>query len=304
MKIVITGGTGFIGQHTVRKLHEEGHDLLLLVRKKTEMFKDLDRITYTKCDISKSKTYQKRVEEFIPDAAIHLAWEGIPDWNSLELCIKNLNMSLTLMKTLAKIGCKTFISSGSCWEYGLDQGEMNEEKSIKEKNMYTATKHSFHIIGKQIAKQHSMKLTWLRIFYAYGPGQRCGALIPTLITALHKGEKPDIQNTRNKTDFVYVKDVANAFAMIIKKAETEGTFNIGSGKATSNYDIITKVYKACGKQVDISKTEPSPNDLNFWADISKIKQDVGWEPKTPLDEGIKQTIKQMIAAGKSRMQLN
>src|SRR3989338_323994 len=125
MKIFVTGGTGFNGRYIVEKLREQEQELLVLTRNKSydSKYKNIRPIYGDLSDLSE---LEKTLEDFSPDVSIHLAWEGIPYDYGPEMSEKNLQRSKNLMDLLIKIGCTKIIGTGTCWEYGREKGELNE----------------------------------------------------------------------------------------------------------------------------------------------------------------------------------
>lgn len=257
MRIFITGGTGFIGKHLVKKLREDKNNELFLLSK----------------DLADIKTWKKEVKDFKPEATIHLAWEGLPDY-SAETSIKNLKYGLDLMNVLAQTGCKTVLAVGTCWEI-LEQPF----------NAFSAAKNALHLLGREIAKENNINFIWARLFYVYGPKQRETSLIPYLINCQRKGKTPEIKNPEAKNDFIYIEDVVEALAAIIKKCQKNAVYNIGSGKLTGIQEIMKIIFP------DFEILESEDNlDNGPCADILKIKKEIGWEPKTNINQGIKKMI--------------
>lgn len=256
MRIFITGGTGFIGKHLVKKLREDKNNELFLLSK----------------DLAYINDWKKEIEDFKPEACIHLAWDGLPDY-SAEISIKNLKYGLDLMNLLTKLQCKKVLMVGSSWEL-LPQPF----------NAFSAAKNALYWLSEEIAKENNINFIWARLFYVYGPGQRESSLIPHLINCKKAGEKPEIKTPDAKNDFIYVEDIAEALAMIIKKCQKSAVYNIGSGYLTNVQDIIKIIF-------DDYRLEKS-NDKNngICADISRIKKEIGWEPKTNIKQGIQKTI--------------
>lgn len=286
MRIFVTGGTGFIGKHLVRKLQERGHSLLLLSQKPLE---DIDFIEGDLADIDKWKA---EVEKFKPDACIYLAWEGLPDYSAV-ISIRNLEYGIKLFRFLAEIGCKTILSTGTCWEYGQQSGKLSEDMALKPLNAFTAAKNSLHWLGKEIAKENNMQFIWTRLFYVYGPGQRETSLIPYLINCAKTGKTPEIKNPSNKNDFIYITDVVRAIVLLLKHCKKGGIYNIGSGKLTAVKDIveiIAKKFDIYEEWKNIIPLKINTLATNFYADISKIKGEIDWELKVGIEQGIQKTI--------------
>lgn len=290
MKIFITGGTGFIGKHVVNKLQNE--ELLILHQKNiANLPKTAKFIKGTLADIQK---WRGKVKKFKPDVTIHLAWQGIPDY-SIGMSMKNLHQGLELYKFLASIKCKTVLTTGSCWEYGGQKGKLTEKTLPKPFNAFTAAKNSLYMIGHEIAKEADINFIWIRLFYVYGPGQRKESLIPYLISCAKDKKAPEIKNPQASNDFIYVEDVADAIAQLISKQEKSDIFNIGSGKLTSIQDIIDSIFDLYKMKKQLKKAGAKQTDTLslFYADISKIKQEIGWKPNINIKEGIKKTMESL-----------
>jgi len=264
MRIFVTGGKGFIGRHVVERLRLDGHELLVLSK-----------------NLADIEQWKGEITSFKPDWTIHLAWEGIPDYGA-EMSARNLIYGLNLMKILADSGCRSVLGVGSCWEYGQETGEIQEGLPPRTTNAFTAAKNTLYYLSQQIAEENDMQFVWARLFYVYGPGQKETSLVPHLVKQYLTKQEPEIKNPNGGNDFVYVKDVAEALALIIEKCpHKKAVYNIGSGQLTGVGEIVNLIYD---KNLGVS----SPN--GFWADISSIKRDIGWRPLTDINTGVKEVV--------------
>ncbi len=293
MKVFITGGTGFIGRHVVQELQGSGNTLLLLSRQsgKARSLSAMANVSVVEGDLSDIGGWRSEVERFRPDAAIHLAWEGLPDYSAGKSA-SNLKYGLDLLTMLAEAGCKSTVSTGSCWEYGEQSGKVGEDMPVYPYNAFTAAKDALHRMGREIARESGMNFIWTRLFYVYGPGQKETSLIPYIIVSVKNGKKPELKTPSARNDFVYVGDVARAIAAILKKTPEYGVYNIGSGVITGVRQIIEII---CNKfdfscKINGSDEAAGSPSFNFQADISKIINDTGWGPEAGIEEGIQRTI--------------
>ena len=295
MRVFLTGATGFIGRYVLKHLGKEDYNILLLTRASKENFssiiksKKVDIVSGNLSDINK---WKDKLIQFKPDTTIHMAWEGIPDYG-VKTSIKNLKYGLNLFEELADLGCKKIICTGSCWEYGQNQGEISEDLPVKSSNAFTAAKNALHLFGREIAKENNMQFIWTRLFYVYGSGQRENSLIPHIIKCVKEGKELKIKTPSARNDFIYAEDVSKAIVAILKKCNQGTVYNIGSGYSTSIQDIIKIAYSKLNFQYkpkdNIFNTKNVYSD-DFWADISKIKKETGWEPKIDIENGIKKII--------------
>jgi UDP-glucose 4-epimerase len=293
MRILVTGGTGFIGTQVVKALQREGNTLRLLSRNPAASVRrpEMAALDFIQGDLSHLDGWRHEVERFQPQAAIHLAWESIPNYDA-RTSARNLNQGLNLISLLAEVGCEAVVCTGSCWEYGERFGQLGEELTPKSSNPFTAAKNALHFMGREIARENHLKFAWTRLFFVYGPGQRGNSLIPHVIDRVQRGEPTGIKAPSAKNDFVYVEDAARAICAILEQPPEYGVYNIGSGRATSVRQVVETIFDKLDlpdrDSLADNPTEDSP--VNFWADISKIERDFGWQPETGIDQGIQQVI--------------
>lgn len=291
MRVFITGGTGFIGRHTIEELKKRKHRLLILSREARSKERGVDFIKGGLADIPKWKS---RLKKFRPEAAVHLAWEGIPDF-SYPLCVKNLEGGIALFSALAEIGCKKIVTTGTGWEWGGRTGRIPDDIAVEPVSAIVAAKQSLRFMGETLAREKGMDFIWLRPFVPYGPGQRAGSLIPHIIRSVDAGTPLRLKNSLAQGDFVYVGDVARAIVLAVSRGKGIAVYNIGSGKLSAARDIAVMVCKemgAGGKYVSDFKNSargrllPAP-----YADIRKIRKEIGWRPTTSLGVGIRKTVR-------------
>ena len=291
MKIFITGAAGFIGHHVVELLAAKHHDLMLLVRNKTKYLEDYGRkkqIKFIIGDLLNIEKLKESICKFKPDAVLHLAWEGLPDY-SVQICSQNLKYTVDLFTIAAESGCEAIISTGSCWEYKKKAGSVKENSACETTKIFSAVKNSLCLMGEAISKEYGIKFYWPRIFFVYGPGQRKTSLIPYIIESLKNNRIPEINNPDNKNDFVYVKDVAKALVSIIEKKPDKIIYNVGSGYSTSVSKIISILQEIAGfDNMSLNHSKGIGDD--FWADISSIQKDLKWSPEYSIKKGIKETV--------------
>ena len=293
MKIFITGGTGFIGSHLVPKLVSRKHRLLLLTRGKPRKEYGTS-VRFVKGDLRNPGVWEGAVRKFKPDAIIHLAWEGIEARDfGLDMSSVNLIASLRLIAFAAEIGCKRFLSTGSCWEYGVVGGRVKESDTLQTPNhvpAFVIAKRAIRDMGERFSIENGMRFLWARLFFVYGPGQRSGSLIPHLAHSIKDGVNLDIQNKAGGNDFVFVEDVAEALLEILEKSkEQNAVYNIGSGRLIGVGKVVREVCKNFHFPVPqwcFSRVRPK----GFYASIAKMKREIGWSPKTSFPEGVRKTL--------------
>lgn len=281
-RIFITGGSGFIGQHLVRHLAEQGHDLLLLTN--SRQVPSVGRAEVITGNLANIKDLEQAIESFKPDAAIHLAWQGIPDYG-IQQSLANLFQGISLMQTLANVGCNHVLYTGSLWEYAANEGKVAEDSPLSNDNPFKAAKNALNMIAQHIAAEAGITFVWTRLFYVYGPGQKASSLLPNLIRAARSGETLPIRNPFSKHDFVYVGDVANALSLLVNSEKT-GTYNVGSGDLTPIYKLVNTTLEELNLESPFAKLADD-GSKGISADLTRIIGAVGWEPKVDLLDGIR-----------------
>ena len=291
IRVLVTGATGFIGKPLTKALIDAGCEVLALVRKAPARQAE---IKWLEVDLSKAGAYHDAIADFAPEVVIHLAWQGIPDY-SLENSLINLNHSLGLLSFVVGLeSCKKVIVSGSCWEYADAKGECLEDDVSKPQNDFTWAKHAIRSWLEIHCTKYKVEYAWLRIFYVYGPGQRSGSLLPTILTSLQEDTVPSINTPYNANDYVYIDDVVEAFMMAVKKSFESGVYNVGFGESVKALEICRLAESIVNGSENLTEqlAEIAPVTVStddFWASLVKVRRHLGWTPKTSLVDGILET---------------
>jgi len=293
MRILITGATGFVGRAVLRQLIPQSYQVLALTRNLPP--EELGSVQWHVADLGDVKTYLAKLEEFRPEAVIHLAWQDIPDF-SLPTSLANLNQSLQFLQSVIdqKL-CKKILIAGSCFELNINQGECLENVTGTPKNHFTWAKHALRDWLLMQTNKQPIEIGWMRIFYVYGPYQRSASLIPTILRHLKDASLPPLKTPFNANDFIYVDDVADAFVKALETSWPSGIFNIGSGQSTTVLDVCRLAEKTFFSTTKLSElleanTVSVPaNLLNFWANCNRSHTLLGWQSRTSLQDGLSKT---------------
>lgn len=292
MKILITGGAGFIGSHLAEKLVNLKHDVIILDNLSTGRLENikhlLHKIKFIKCDISRDYNffkYFKSVDKVFHIAALADIVPSIED--PYQYFNANVKGTLNVVKACKdhKIKKLVFTASSSC--YGIPKNYPTpENEKISLEYPYAFTKN----IGEQIilhwSKIYNINVTSIRLFNVYGTRSRTsgtyGAMFGVFLAQkLAKKPYTVVGNGKQKRDFTYVSDVVDALILASKYKKSSEIFNVGSGKPVSVNYIIKLLG---GKVVSIPK-RPSEPDITH-ADISKIKKKLKWKPKISIEKGV------------------
>lgn len=295
MKILVTGGTGFIGKKIIEFLDNSSNETLLLTRSTSNLYYQKVKTLY--CDLNNIAESESHIIKFKPDILVHLAWENIPDYSEYT-SKKNYSNSINFIKfIIKKTKCFKIIISGSCLEYndGKIIGECKEDLDVKPVNPFGYYKYKIYEETKKLAKEKGLIINWLRLFYVYGPGQRKNSIIPTITNCIKDNKKLEINQPFNKNDFIYVDDVKKIITQFIKYEFASGIYNIGSGSATEIIQLVKIIEKILLNNETITNkmmlnSRKADTKLNFYANIEKIRNKINNLSITSLEEGVKKSI--------------
>jgi len=292
--VLITGGTGFIGSHVIESLLINKFNVILLKRTSSDVWRIKEflkkMILY---DIDKIELDTIFKENKI-DAVIHLAtyYKKYHDYEDIERMIySNITFPTKLLDLCSKYDVRYFINTGTFFEYNIDTLPIKEEENKKPFNLYSSTKISFEDIVKFYSDK--LKVITLRIFSPYGEKDNQYKLIPTLIKKAVKNEEIHLSEGFQKLDFIYVKDIANAYISAVKNIENINnleSFNIGTGFPYSIREIVTLLQEILDKDIKVVWGSPAQDIPICYADITKAKSLLKWYPVYSLKEGLSRTV--------------
>ncbi len=288
MKILVTGATGFIGNHVVDRLLLDGHDLLVATIEPSRVPPDwaVHRIDFQD---SLGSLDESQIQRFGPDALLHLAWGGIPNLD-VAWSLTNVAISARVLSTALASGVKRVVGVGSCREYLAGGGGKSEKDSPSEHaDVFAQAKASVMHLFRAAGEHHSAEWRWARPFFVYGPGQRSDSLIPAAIAKAAAGGELTVASPRAAVDFVNVTDVAEAVCLLATSPGPSGAFNIGSGHAHNVASVAAWVAQEWrGEQSGQILTGSEPEA--WWSDNTAISEGYGWAPTVTLEAGIRDLI--------------
>jgi UDP-glucose 4-epimerase len=297
VRLFITGASGFVGAATLSAALASGHEVAAAVRpgnpaQRLAQFEG--RYRRLPLDLRKSGEVASALDEFRPNAVLHLAWSGVASAARFERAqiTDNIEVACALAEAAANAGASTFVGLGSQAEYGAGS-TMVEEAPLRPTTLYGAAKVATLYLTRQLARQAGVRHVWLRLFSAYGPGDNDGWMIPTLIEEMLAGRRPRTTLGTQQWDWLYVEDAARAIVAVATKPLAEGVFNLGSGQAVTVRSVIEQIrdLAAPGMELLYGEIPFRPDQvMHMKADISRLAAAVGWSPHTPLAEGLAATV--------------
>ncbi len=307
MKIVVTGGAGFIGSNLVDTLLNAGHTVVVIDNLSTGKFENLynvkeaakqNRFSFHQMDIrDPSAVVAFRGQD--TDVVMHLAAQ--PDVrysvrNPVEDADINILGTINLLQLSAEAGVRKFIysSSGGCIYGQPDSLPVSEEAPRKAISPYGVSKNVTEEYLRYYMEAHGLNYTSLALANVYGPRQNPfgeAGVVAIFIGRIMDGVNPTIYGDGEQTrDFLYVDDAVEAYIKAIDRGEGE-TINIGTGVETSVNQIYRQLSEICDFDGEPVYAPPRKGELDRIAlDITKAEATLGWTPRTSLVDGLKKTV--------------
>lgn len=298
MKVLVTGGAGFIGSHVLDLLIENGYEVVIVDNLSTgkEEFINKKAIFYKK-DITDDDLYEI-FEKEKPDYVIHQAAQ-IDVQKSIDNPVFDVKVNVlgtvNLLECCRKSGVKKVVYASSAAVYGNPKYfPIDEGHRINPISYYGISKHTPEHYFEVYSQLYGLKYTILRYANVYRIRQDPkgeGGVISIFIDKMLKGERPIIFGDGNQTrDFVYVKDVAKANLLALERGDNE-VVNISTGKPTSINELVEMMNKIMNTSLEPIYTEPRKGDIvHSYLDNKKALDVLGWKPEYSLEEGLKETI--------------
>jgi nucleoside-diphosphate-sugar epimerase len=297
MRLLITGATGFVGAKTLELALAAGHEVAATVRPQSparRLAPFEGRYHQLSVELSDGHALTKEVAAFRPESIIHLAWAGVANAARFDhtQISENIGAACALVEAGAAAGCSAFIGTGSQGEYGAGSA-MLEDTLPSPSTLYGAAKVSTLYLTRQLAAQSGMRHAWLRLFSTYGPDDNEGWLIPTLITKMLRGERPQTTLGTQEWDWLHVDDVARGLLAAATAAAAQGVFNLGSGEAIPVRKAIETIrdLAAPGMELVFGEIPFRPDQvMHMQANIERLKRATSWAPQVAFAEGIARTV--------------
>lgn len=288
-RLLLTGASGFVGGHVLATAFEAGHEVAVLTHSK-DWRPDSDHVRVFRASAS-DEVLTSDLQGFAPDAAILLAWAGIPDY-SARWSMVSLEANLRSIRLALEASVRRIVASGSCWEYAAPSGPISEDATTRADAPFQFAKAALLRFLSSVCDETAVGWRWARLFYVYGPGQRDEALVPTCLNAWRSGYAPSLKDEEAAVDLIHVQDVADALLLMATEAGPSGIFNVGSGAATRVGDVS----RAVRALVDGRPYDPPTTAGGFWADNSLVGSAYGWSPRITLAQGLTDWVR-LPAAG-------
>lgn len=318
MRVLVTGGAGYIGSHTVVALLEAGHDVLViddLSNSSPESLRRVARITgrepgFVEANVRDEARLAEAFVDFEPDSVIHFAgWKAVGESTQIPLTYyrENLGSTISLLEAMAAHGCRRIVFSSSATVYGASEPPFTEDSPTGATNPYGHTKHMIEqILADTAAADPTLAVAALRYFNPIGahPSGLIGEdpkgipnnLLPFVaqVAAGRRdhlsvfGDDYDTPDGTGVRDYIHVLDLAAGHLAALEKLVTSPghhVWNLGTGRGTSVLEVVKAYEKASGVTIPYQVVARRPGDVAAsYADPSRAERELGWRATRGIEE--------------------
>lgn len=298
-RILVTGAAGFIGSHLVDRLVADGREVMGVdaftsyysrERKERNLVSAKEETGFS---LVEGDLLALDLEDLLRDveAVVHLAGEpGVRrSWgvHFRKYVERNVMTTQRLLEAVCRAGDVRFVYASSSSVYGGDGGgPVDEDHSRRPASPYAASKLAAEELVGLYRRERSVPTTALRYFTVYGPRQRPEMALSRFISAVNRGRPVEVYGDgRQIRDMTYVADAVDATAAALEAAP--GVYNVGGGVRSTVNEMLAAVRRVTGVELDVRYGPAAPGDVrSTWADSRRAARELGYSPKTGLEEGI------------------
>ena len=264
-----------MGRHVMSELLKYDHTIIVAGRNIN--LSESKKINFISFDLDKLDSNKNYFEHFTqPDLLIHLAWQGLPNYKSLFHFENNLPVHYSFLKNMVVNGLKNLTVTGTCFEYGMQEGCLSEDMITDPQNPYALAKDTLGKFLFELKKKNDFDLKWIRLFYMYGAGQNSNSLLSQLQAALNKGDEIfNMSGGEQERDYLPVEKVAGYVAKIALQNKIEGIINCCSGKPIKVKQLVENYLVKTNQKIKLNfgyYPYPDYEPMSFWGDDTKLKQ--------------------------------
>lgn len=305
MKALIIGGAGFVGGYLIDHLQQRCKWSIAVTKLQNEEI-DRENTEVLDLNILNRNEICELLQKVRPDYIFHLAAQSsvAVSWKNPALTIDvNIKGAINVLDAVRTLDYKPrILLIGSGEEYGHvknDEMPVNEYNRLGPGNIYAVTKVAQNMIGKIYADAYDMDIIMARAFNHIGPNQSPQFVVADFckqVAEIEAGKREPVIHVGNLSavrDFTDVRDVVGAYAVLVQQGRAGETYNIGGGKVIAIKDILNMILSlSCRKiAVQVEESRMRPVDVSIIeADTSKIRNEIGWEPKIRLEQTIEETL--------------
>jgi dolichol-phosphate mannosyltransferase len=295
MRALVTGAGGFVGANLARRLVADGHDVHLVVRPDALppwRLEGVDAPRYP-ADLRNAAAVGAAVRAARPQWVFHCAAYGAYSWetDAARMRATNVHGTAHLLAACRAAGFEVFVNTGSSSEYGFKRGAPAETDAAEPNSPYALSKLLATEHCAEDARRHGGAVATLRLYSVYGPYEEPARLMPAMLAAASSRLLPPLAHPATARDFVHVEDVCDAYLTVARlpPGEPGRVFNVGTGVQTTLREVVELVRGMFDVPMAPAwSSMPARSwDTDSWrADITRIRAELGWEPRHSLATGL------------------
>jgi nucleoside-diphosphate-sugar epimerase len=287
-RVLVTGPSGFIGTHCLRRLTRADCEIHAVNRSGRE--EPSAGVTWHAADLREVDQILPLIAKIRPTHLLHGAWIATPGlYGHSPENFAWLKSTIVVADAFGAHGGARFVGIGSSAEYDPDERPcIEDETPIRPATIYGKCKAASWLAVQAAAQRHGFSAAWGRLFLPYGPGDPPQRLIPAVLAALRAGQAVQTTHGTQQRDFIYAPDAADLLVGLLL-ADEAGAFNVGTGRATTVRSIVEYLASHCGRPdlpqfgaIPLAPGEPAV----LVADMSKVRGRLSWSPQTDIHEGL------------------
>jgi nucleoside-diphosphate-sugar epimerase len=297
-RVLITGASGFVGTHCLRRLLREDCEIHAVNR--NGVGPDAGRVHWHAVDLREPSEVKRIISAVRPSHLLHCAWIAIPGIYAHSSENEHwLRAGEVLARVFGECGGRRLVGVGTSAEYDPDETPCIEDRTpIRPATVYGRCKAQLWTAVQAAAAEHRFSSAWARLFFPYGPGDAAGRLIPSLVAALREKRTFQATDGLQVRDLIYVPEVADLLIRLLFSTE-QGAFNVGTGRGTTIRYVIEHLAQNIGvpELVRFGAHAYRPGDPPVLvADMSKVAGKLGWSAQVSVEAGLYQTVSKLQAA--------
>lgn len=291
LRVAVTGAAGFVGRHVIDELLRRGHQVDGTLGCRSDL--SGVPVRTAKLDLLDTAPARQWLLTVRPDALIHLAWSTTPgEYRETSENDRWQQASSRLFEAALEAGCTRIVGVGSCAEYVWNNEVCSEAHTrILPRTAYGHAKAATCAALDKAATGAGVSWAWARLFHLFGPGEPEAKLVASVIRALSRGDVAPCTSGRQERDYLFVRDTASALVSLLE-ADVVGPVNVASGRALPIRTLVETIISRFGSgraEFGAIPTDPA-EPQRLVADVRRLRDEVGWTPRTDLARAIDETI--------------
>jgi dTDP-6-deoxy-L-talose 4-dehydrogenase (NAD+) len=280
VNVLVTGATGFVGRHLVAALLERGCTVRAVARnaETASSMPWINAVEFIAADIHADNLDIAALTEGV-DALVHLAWPGLPNYQALFHFEHNLMADYRFIKSAVEAGVAQILVTGTCFEYGMRSGPLDERVAPQPANPYGLAKNTLRLFLENLQRVQPFNLQWARLFYLHGTGQNPNSLLAALDRAIDAGDDTfNMSAGEQLRDYLAIETAAGYLASILQQRDFNGVINCASGQPISVRALVEQRLRERGASIRLNLGHyayPTHEPMAFWGVADRLQALLG-----------------------------